>query len=50
MSQISRSSISNIEEQFALIEQREKIEDWFFRLMIPAVFLLWIIGSIILLS
>ena len=38
------------EEQFALIERKEKFEDWFFKLMIPIVFLFSIIGSIILLS
>ena len=50
MSQASRSFTSTTEEQFALIEQKEKTEDWFFKLIIPAVFLLWIIGSFILLS
>ena len=40
---------SDIQEQFAIIERREKIADWFFALMIPAVFLFLIIGTIILL-
>ena len=45
------SSIPNgAEEKFALIERREKIEGWLFGLKITAVLLLWIIGSIILLS
>ena len=38
------------EEQIALIERGEKLEDWCFRLMIPAVFLLLIVGTVILLS
>ena len=51
MSQESHSSelSSDVQEQLAIIEQREKIADRFLLLMIPAVFLLWIIGSIFLL-
>lgn len=37
------------EEKFALIERREKIEGWLFKLMITAVLILWIVGSIVLL-
>lgn len=43
------SVLNEDEKQLALIEQRENVEDWFFKLMIPAVFLFLIIGSIILL-
>lgn len=52
MSQTQQTSNyqTGAEEKFALIERREKIEGWFFKLMVAAVVLLWVIGGILLLS
>ena len=51
MPQKNTSSIkTGVEESIALIEQEGKAEDWFFKLALPAVVLLFIVGSIILLS
>ena len=40
---------NEVEEQFALIERRDKIAGWFYGLMTVAAFLLLIVGSIFLL-
>lgn len=51
MSQASPTSVPvNVEKSLTLIEQEGKGEDWFFKLYLPAVIVLFIVGSIILLS
>ena len=39
-----------VEEPLALIEQEGKFEDWFFKLYLPAIVVLFIFGSFVLLS
>jgi len=50
MSPTSPSSTSNIEEAFArTLERQEKVDDWFYGILIIGCFLLMIIVSIFLL-
>lgn len=46
----SKTPVGVEEEPLALIEREGKFEDWFFKLFLPAVVALFIIGSVILLS
>ncbi len=46
----SKNPVGVEEEPLTLIEQEGKFEDWFFKLYLPAIVVLFIVGSIILLS
>ena len=51
MSQTHTSNVPvGIEKPFALIEREGKIEDWFFKLYLPAIVVLFVFGSFVLLS
>lgn len=52
MSQLSEpnKTLTDVEEQFAVIERRQKAQDWFFRIMIPAIVILLFAGIFVILS